>query len=47
MDAAAERTVINSSRQIIYASKGADFAQTARQAALSLRDEINHCLTDR
>jgi len=32
---------INSSRQIIYASKGPDFAQAARKAALTLRDEIN------
>ena len=33
--------VINSSRQIIYASKGADFASAARQATLTLRDAIN------
>jgi orotidine-5'-phosphate decarboxylase len=33
--------IINSSRQIIYASKGKDFAEAARRAALSLRDEIN------
>jgi orotidine-5'-phosphate decarboxylase len=32
---------INSSRQILYASKGNDFAQAARSAALKLRDEIN------
>jgi len=35
------RAIINSSRQIIYASKGKDFAEAARRAALSLRDEIN------
>jgi orotidine-5'-phosphate decarboxylase len=35
------KAVINSSRQIIYASKGQDFAAAARKAALSLRDEIN------
>jgi orotidine-5'-phosphate decarboxylase len=33
--------VINSARQIIYASKGADFALAARRAAISLRDELN------
>jgi orotidine-5'-phosphate decarboxylase len=33
--------IINSARQIIYASKGKDFAESARKAALSLRDEIN------
>jgi len=33
--------IINSSRQILYASGGEDFAQVARQAALGLRDEIN------
>ncbi len=34
--------VINSSRGIIYASSGTDFAQAARAAALALRDQINH-----
>jgi orotidine-5'-phosphate decarboxylase len=38
---APERTIINSSRQIIYASKGRDFAAAARQAAQELRDRIN------
>ena len=33
--------VINSSRGIIYASKGPDFADAARAAALELRDSIN------
>ena len=33
--------IINSSRQILYASRGKDFAQAARKAALKLRDEIN------
>ena len=33
--------IINSSRQVIYASKGKDFALVARKAAQSLRDEIN------
>ncbi len=34
--------IINSSRQIIYASKGADFAEAAGKAAAKLRDEINN-----
>ncbi len=36
-----ERTIINSSRQILYASRGKDFAEAARKAAVKLRDEIN------
>jgi orotidine-5'-phosphate decarboxylase len=36
-----DNAIINSSRQIIYASRGKDFAEAARQAALTLRDEIN------
>jgi orotidine-5'-phosphate decarboxylase len=42
VDAKRERTIINSSRQIIYATKGKDFAQAARRAAEALRDQINH-----
>jgi orotidine-5'-phosphate decarboxylase len=33
--------VINASRSITYASAGVDFAEAARAAALSLRDQIN------
>jgi orotidine-5'-phosphate decarboxylase len=33
--------IINSSRGIIYASSGPDFAEAARAAALALRDQIN------
>jgi orotidine-5'-phosphate decarboxylase len=33
--------MISSSRAIIYASSGEDFAQAARQAAMDLRDTIN------
>jgi len=33
--------VINSSRQIIYAAKGKDFAMAARKAAIDLREKIN------
>jgi len=36
--------VINSSRGIIFASGGEDFAEAAGKAAQQLRDEINHCL---
>jgi orotidine-5'-phosphate decarboxylase len=36
-----DRAIINSSRGIIHASKGPDFAEAARKAALQLRDEIN------
>jgi orotidine-5'-phosphate decarboxylase len=43
-DARREKTIINSSRQILYASKGKDFAQAARGAAHKMRDEINRIL---
>ncbi|MBI1886699.1 MAG: orotidine-5'-phosphate decarboxylase [Chloroflexi bacterium] len=33
--------IINASRQVVYASTGADFARAARRAAEGLRDEIN------
>jgi orotidine-5'-phosphate decarboxylase len=33
--------IITSSRQILYASSGKDYAQAARLAAQGLRDEIN------
>ncbi len=41
VDAGGERTIINSSRQIIYASRDKDFTRAARQAASDLRDHIN------
>ena len=41
-DASGEKAIINSSRQIIYASRGEDFAQAARKATTELRDRINH-----
>jgi orotidine-5'-phosphate decarboxylase len=51
VDARGEKAIISSSRQIIYAyrgegEKGGDFAQAARGAALTLRDEIN-CYRER
>jgi orotidine-5'-phosphate decarboxylase len=39
--AAGTGLVISSSRAILYASSGDDFAGAARQAAQSLRDSIN------
>ena len=43
VDARGEKAIINSSRQIIYASRESDFAQAARRVASSLRDQINRC----
>ena len=40
-DAQGEKAIINSSRQLIYASKGKDFAQVSRRIASELRDQIN------
>jgi orotidine-5'-phosphate decarboxylase len=45
VDAKREKTIINSSRQIIYASRGKDFAVAARKAAQTLRDQINQLLS--
>ena len=39
-----EMAIINSGRQIIYASREKDFAVAARQAAIKLRDDINAIL---
>ena len=41
VDAKGERAIINSSRQIIYASREKDFAEAARKAASELREQIN------
>ncbi|MFC1955690.1 orotidine-5'-phosphate decarboxylase [Chloroflexota bacterium] len=46
VDAKSENTIINSSRQIIYASQGSDFARAARCAATELRDQINYSLSN-
>ncbi len=40
-DARGAGILINSSRGILYASQGSDFAAAARQATLTLRDAIN------
>jgi orotidine-5'-phosphate decarboxylase len=44
IDPAHDRTVINSSRQILYASRGRNFAAAAREAARTMRDQINAAL---
>jgi orotidine-5'-phosphate decarboxylase len=44
IDANGEKAIINCSRQVLYASKGADFALAARAEALRLRDQINRYL---
>ena len=40
-DARGEKAIINVSRQILYASKGKDFAQAARNVAEKIRSQIN------
>jgi orotidine-5'-phosphate decarboxylase len=40
-----QKTIINSSRQVIYASRGSDFAQAVRHAAIELRNQINYHLS--
>jgi len=47
VNADGEKAIIVSSRQILYASRGADFARAARQAAASLRQQINDALATR
>ncbi len=42
VDAQGEKAIINSSRQIIYASPEKDFAQAARRIASELREQINN-----
>ena len=44
VDARGRLAVVNSSRGIIYASGGSDYARAARKAAESLRDSINAVL---
>ena len=43
-DARGRLAIINSSRQVIYASNGSDFAEAARREAARLRDQINGVL---
>ncbi|MFC1962617.1 orotidine-5'-phosphate decarboxylase [Chloroflexota bacterium] len=44
-DAHGERAIISSSRQVLYASTGTDFALAARKEAQRLRQQINDLLT--
>ncbi len=46
VDKQRQKTIINSSRQILYASKEKDFARAARNAAIEIRDQINRCLSE-
>lgn len=46
VDAAGRMAIINSSRGIIYASSGDDYAAAARSAAANLRDAINRTLEE-
>ncbi len=41
VDAQGEKAIINVARQILYASKGKDFAQAARNIAEKIRHQIN------
>jgi orotidine-5'-phosphate decarboxylase len=45
VDIGRQKTIINSSRQIIYASGDKDYAAAAGRAARELRDEINRYLS--
>lgn len=46
VDAEGRMALVNSSRGIIYASRGADFAKAAGEAAKQLRDAINATLEE-
>jgi orotidine-5'-phosphate decarboxylase len=45
-DSHGEKAIISSSRQIIYASRGKDFAKAARLAASDMRQRINELRAD-
>jgi len=44
VDRDGRRAIINSSRQVIYASHGTDYAEAARRTAIELRAQINSTL---
>ena len=46
IDARGGGILISASRQVLYVSKGPDFAQRARDAARDLRDRINECRSE-
>lgn len=43
IDAHGERAIITSSRQILYASSGDDYAAAARKVAADIRQQLNDC----
>jgi orotidine-5'-phosphate decarboxylase len=45
VDADRRKTIINSSRQVLYSSRGKDYAKAAGQVARELRDDINKYLS--
>jgi len=45
VDDKGERAIVSISRQIIYASKGDNFANAARRAATEFRDQINYLIS--
>jgi orotidine-5'-phosphate decarboxylase len=47
IDAKGGKAIFSSSRQILYASNGDDFATAGREEAVRLRQQINQCLTAR
>ncbi|MBI4308531.1 MAG: orotidine-5'-phosphate decarboxylase [Chloroflexi bacterium] len=47
MDDRGGKAIINVSRQVLYASRGADYAEAARRAAQSLRERIRQAMAAR
>jgi len=47
VDKHGQKAIINSSRQILYASRGKDFAQAARRTATELLDQMNSFIPQR
>jgi len=47
VDARGKKAIINVSRQILYASRGKDFAEAARDVAEKIRNQINSYLASR
>lgn len=45
VDAGGEKAIIVAARQILYASRGKDFAEAARRSAEELRDRINRLVS--
>jgi len=45
VDSNGEKAIINSSRQILYASRNMDFAKAARKAAVEINEKIGRFLT--